>query len=166
MVRLAGFMMLLLICGCDTERLNQLEKQNQEMKAEIDKRNVAQDYDLQSKCSKDARAFFNANSERDKDTILLDFSNHYNKKLNKCFILGENHFNSHLADAGGTSWTNSMIMFDVYENSKYAEFIENHSTYLKPTIHVGQEVISCNVAGAKCKTQDEFNNLVQPYMNN
>ena len=106
------------------------------------------------------------NWSRDKDTILLDFTNHYNAKQNKCFILAEHHFNSHLVGTGfGDSWSNMMNLFDIYENAKYAEFGENHYTYYKPTIHTGDEVIMCNVQGTKCKSQDEFNNLTSTYMN-
>ena len=48
-------------CGCDTARVDRLEKENAELKAKVDKADVARDYDLQAKCSKDARAWFNKN---------------------------------------------------------------------------------------------------------
>lgn len=159
-------LLALSLCGCDTGRINGLEKENANLKAQIEKENVARDYDLQVKCSKDARAFFNENWGRDKDTIFLDFTNHYNGKLNKCFILAEYHFNSHLAGPHGDSWSNIMSLFDVYENMKYAEFGENHYTYFKPEIRNSQEMIMCEVAGTKCNSQQEFSNLVGPYLSN
>src|ERR1019366_3368203 len=89
LVLIAAAVMLAAI-GCDTsERIARLEKQNQELQTELKNRNATADYDLQAKCSKDARIWFNENWSRDKDTILLDFSNHYNKSLNKCFIVVE-----------------------------------------------------------------------------
>jgi hypothetical protein len=116
---------LLLLSGCDHEdRIARLEKQGKETKdAQSDKDRVA-DYDLQAKCSKDGQEWFNVNwaGSRDKDTALLDYRNHYNKKENKCFVLVEYHYNSKLAGPGGTSWTNLMSLWDVYENSQYGDF--------------------------------------------
>jgi hypothetical protein len=162
-------LILLPMFGCDADKIAQLEKQNEELKAQMAKQNAAADFDLQAKCSTAARTWFNGNwasTSRDKDTILLDFTNHYNAKQNRCFILVEYHYNSKLANAGGTSWTNDRILTDVYENAKYADFTENHVTNLKPTLRVGDEVITCEVQGNKCKTQDEFDRLISPYMNN
>ncbi len=64
------------------------------------------------------------------------------------------------------SWTGDIQLWDVYENSKYGSFGENHMTFSEPTIHLTEEVIVCEVLDKKCKTVQEFNSLVQPYMNN
>lgn len=154
-----------LVAGCDADRIAKLEKENADLKAMVEKQNAAAAYDLQAKCSKDARMWFNENWSSDKDTILLDFTNHYNVKQNKCFILVEYHYNSRLAGPGGDSWTNDMNLYDVYENSRYAQFDENHYTYWKPKYSTGDEVITCEVSGTQCKTGQEFNNLVGQYMN-
>jgi hypothetical protein len=155
--------LIALAIGCNIpERVSRLEKETKEMQSE---RNRATDYDLQAKCSKDARGWFNENWSSDKDTILLDFSNHYNKKENRCFILVERHYNSKLAGPGGASWTNHMSLWNVYENSEYGDFAENHYTYYKPKVSSSEEVIMCEMLGQKCKTVDEFNALVRPYMN-
>ena len=159
---------LTVLAGCDAGRLNDLEKQNAELKAQLAKQNAAQDFDLQAKCSKDARTWFNVNwsdTSRSKDTNLLDFTNHYNGKLNKCFIVVEWHYKSIFGDPGAGSWTNDMNLYDVYENAQYARFSENHNTFYKPLIHVQDQVIGCDVQGQKCKTIDEFSNLLRPYMN-
>lgn len=134
------------------------------MKAKVEKQNAVVDYDLQAKCSKDARAWFNENWSRDKDTILLIFVNHYDVKLNECFILVEYHYKSDFAGPGGSSWTNEMSLTDVQQNAKLAYFAENHITNLKSQLNTHEEVISCNVLEKECKTSDEFNNLVSHYM--
>jgi hypothetical protein len=139
-------------------------KGNTDLKAKIDRQSAAVNYDLQAKCSKDARVWFNENWSRDKNTIYLDFTNHYNAEHNKCFILVEYHYKTLLLDA--SEWTNDVTLMDVYENAKYGEFAENHFTHFKTTITNTDEVITCEVQGTKCKTSDEFNHLVQPYMNN
>jgi hypothetical protein len=106
--------------GCDTgERIARLEKQNEELKAEIKKNQAAADFDLQAKCAKDARAWFNETWSRDKNTILLDYTNHYHRASNKCYILVEYHYS--WGDKSG-SWVNDMILYDVYENSQSREF--------------------------------------------
>jgi hypothetical protein len=108
--------------------------------------------------SKDAKAWFNENwaaTSREKATTLLDFTNHYNTAQNKCFIVVEYHFNA------TNSWFNDMRLWNVYENSEYGGFVEVHSTdYSKD---IPSRVDTCQVAGKKCKTIDEFNNLTQPY---
>jgi hypothetical protein len=153
-----------LIAGCDADRIAKLEKENADLKTKVEKQNAATAYDLQAKCGKDSRTWFNLNWSRDKTTALLDFTNHYSAKLNKCFILVEYHDNSGLAYHGGYSWTNYMSLWDVYENMKYADFSENHYTYLKPKPSAGDEVITCEVAQQKCKTLDEFRNLTSQYL--
>jgi hypothetical protein len=154
--------------ACDLpDRVSRLEKENKELKAEVSSPAAVADYDLQAKCSKDAREWFNVNwaGGRDKDTLLLEFTNHYNKKQNKCFIFVEYHYNSHLAGREGWSWTNDMSLWDVYENFKYANFGGNTYTYYKPTISTSTEVITCEANGQKCKTVEEFNSFVRPYLN-
>jgi outer membrane murein-binding lipoprotein Lpp len=158
---------VLMILGCDVpDRVSRLEKETQETKTEIEKirtaRSATADYDLQAKCSKDAKTFFTEGWRRDKDTVLLDYSNHYNKAQNKCFISVEYHFHS------GTdgSWTNDMSLWDVYENVKYGFFFETHEVVPKPEYHVVDSVGSCEFFDKKCKTIDEFNGFIGPYLNN
>jgi hypothetical protein len=155
-----------LLAGCDGDRVAKLEKENADLKAKVEKQNPVVVYDLQAKCSKDARIWFNENWSRDKNTILLDFTNHYDAKLNKCFILVEYHYKSDFAGPGGNSWTNDMSLTDVQQNAKLAYFAENHITNWKPEYSLRNEVISCNVLDKECKTGDEFNNLVSDYMSN
>ncbi len=157
-----GLVVLLMITAtCDnSERMARLEKQNQELQAEVSKSRATTDYDLQSKCSQDARSWFNENYSRDKDTILLDFSNHYNKNLNKCFIVVEFHYSY---DALG-SWTNSMTLWDVYENAKCADFAQNTTVFTKPTYRTEKKVIVYEVRGKTCTTVQEFNNFIHSYL--
>src|ERR1039458_798810 len=126
-----------LLAGCEADRVAKLEKENADLKAKVEKQNTALDYDLQAKCSKDA--------------VLLDFTNHYDAKLNKCFILVEYHYKSDFACPGGNSWTNDMSLTDVYQNAKLAYFTENHITNWKPEFSLRNEVISCNVLDKECK---------------
>ena len=122
----------------------------------MEKSHVVEEYDLQAKCSKDAKAWFNENWARDKDTFLLDFTNHYNKTMNKCFILV--YYNYSIGKDG--AWANDMTVWDVYENSKYGSFGNIHYPSSR------EEVALCEIGSAKCKTLQEFNGLAGQYMNN
>lgn len=157
------YSVILIAVGCNSDRISQLEKQNQELKTQLDRDRTVHDLDLQSKCSNDAKIWFNENwasSRNEKETMLLDFSNHYNKSSNKCFIFVEYHF----GHAVGASWTNNITLWDVYENSKYGDFAENH--FISYSGEPKDTVITCEVLDKKCTSVDQFNSLVQPYMNN
>jgi len=154
----------LMVAGCDHEqRIAALEKQSQELKTELAKNKAAADFDFQSKCSRDAKAWFNENWAGTKDAALLDYTNHFNKAQNKCFILVEYHYS---IDKKTGSWIGDLILYDdVYENSKYGDFSENHWISLQPKIESGDHVSECEVYGKKCTTEDEFNGLIRSYMN-
>jgi hypothetical protein len=166
MKRLAIFIgsaFLVSALGCDTsERVARLEKQNQELQAEIKKGQATANYDLQAKCSKDAREWFNEHWTRDKDTIFLDFTNHYSKAMNKCFIVTEFHYYASFLEKG--SWMNDIDLTDVYENNKYGNFTEKHEVFLKPEYHFEEHVQECQVNELKCKTLEEFRSLTKQYM--
>ena len=70
------------------------------------------DLDLQAKCSNDARLWFNRSWNRE-DTNLLDYQNHYNKSLNKCFALVQFNWSS---GKTGNILDKSISVHDVYEN--------------------------------------------------
>lgn len=163
--RLFVILTVLLLVGCDTnERISKLEKQNQELIAEIKRGQAAAHFDMQAKCARDSKVWFNENWGRgDKGTLSLSYINHYNKNLNKCFIEVEYHYK-----LGGESWTNHESLWDIYENTQYGEFSVTHMVYLVKSegYHDEPSVGLCEVYGKKCKTVDEFNDLVRPYISN
>lgn len=157
-ILLIGLGALTLAAGCDTEKVARLERQNKELQ---EKQTVAE-YDLREKCSRDAKAWFNENWRRDKDTVLLDYTNHYSKAMNKCFILVEYHYS--FGDNG--SWMNDMTLWDVHENSKYGNFGESHMIFgIKTGLAPQDSVHTCEMLDKKCRTLQEFNGLVRSYLN-
>lgn len=162
MLRIMIGCMLVFLAGCDSERIARLEKQNQELQAQIQKQHAAENLESQAKCSRDSKIWFNENWQRDQDTILLDYTNHYNKEMNKCFILVEYHYS--LKDKRG-SWVNDMSLWDVYENSKYGQFSESHRVL--EDFKTADSVISCAPpSGGKCSAMHEFNDQIRTYLNN
>ena len=132
---------ILLLSGCDNERISKLEKQNQELLAEVNKGHAAVEYDMQAKCGRDSKTWFNENWGRgEKDTLLLTFTNHYNRRLNKCFILVEYHYS-----LLGLSWVNSESISDVYENNEYGSISVTHTIFQKPEFHDEELVAPCKV---------------------
>jgi hypothetical protein len=152
----------LFLSGCGYgERISNLEKQNQDLRTEVKRSSAVADFDLAEKCSRDARAWFNTEWSRDKATMLLDFTNHYNKARNKCFITIEWHYR---LNPNGESWVNDIMLYDVYENEKLGSISVNHLVSLRPEYSFTENVYGCEVWGQKCKTLDEFNKLTTPYM--
>jgi hypothetical protein len=157
---------LLLCCACDTDRINRLEKENADLKAAVAKTTATTDFNLQEKCSAAAKNWFRENFRHDKNTILLDETNHFNKKANKCFVFVEEHSGEDSKVATiEYSWYNNMTLWDVFENAKYADFLANHTTFAPESkIPSEDKVVECDVAGTQCKSLAEFNNLTRSYM--
>jgi hypothetical protein len=152
---------MLIVSGCDDpQRTARVEKENAELKAQLNEKNITRNYDLEARCSKDAKAWFHEHYQPDKDTLLLDFTNHYNLASNQCFVLVELHLNT----GGEGSWVNNMSLWNVYENSRYGNFSEDHDIDSKngSTNHV----FECEMLGSECTTINQFNGLAQTYMSN
>lgn len=139
-----------------------LEKQNQELQAQIQKQQASTDLDLQARCGRYARTFFIEGWRRDSDTVLLNYTNHFNKERSKCFIVVEYHFKI----AKDSSWGNDMTLWDVYENAKYGHFYESHWVYAINNYKPIDEIITCEGPKTKCTGVDGFNDFLRPYMNN
>ena len=101
----------------DKQRLLQLAKQIQELQAQVKIQQQAADLDLQAKCGTDARIWFNQNYRADKNATLLDFSNHYNKALNRCFILVQHKY---WLDERSRYLSSQVVAYDIYENLEKA----------------------------------------------
>jgi len=155
---------VLLFIGCDHgQRITRLEKQATELQQEIKRADATTDYELQTRCARDAKEWYSEHTARGKETVYLDYVDHYNKARNKCFIVVEQH------DVNGpvqsTDWmTLDMQLWDVYENAKYGDFTGTRRLGRAST---ALEIVDeCEFLQTKCKSLDEFNGLLYPYMNN
>jgi len=152
--------------SCDLEgRTAKLEKQVKEVQEKENKQDATAQYDLQAKCAKDSKAWFNENWARDKDTLLLDFTNHYNSGANKCFILVEYHYQSQ-SDKFADVWVNDVMLWNIYENDKFGSLSERHITYVAGNRDPEVKVGTCQVSDSKCTSAEQFDGLVRPYMSN
>jgi len=67
------------------------------------------DYQLQKQCKKDSEKFFKKDNN---DLSIRSYKNHYNKKLNKCFILIDDEN------------VNTKFLYDVKENKRYGATVD------------------------------------------
>jgi hypothetical protein len=150
---------VLFLVACNTERIAQLEKENKDLRKQLeDAKHV--DLATQERCSNAAQRFLEREYSPDKDTILLTQLNHYNAHLGICFITVEWHYRDPGSKTG--SWYNSIMLRDVYGNQKYAEFSEH--TMIGLDFKSIANMFECTVGGKKCSTIQEFNQSVNPFM--
>jgi len=111
---------------------------------------------MRLQCQNMAKEYF------DRDTLAWDknkdnYTAHYDKKINKCIIK---------IDASVTNSRPEIYLYDVVENKQYGEYLAlrgNNNMY--PVSPDGKvKPYLCVVSDNKCKNQDEFEDLVKPYM--
>lgn len=120
-----------------------------------------EDYELQERCSKRAAERFKEESgnfaQSDKDTkYRTTYTNHYNGKLNKCFVLfttigvpmGKEDIQKFGISTDKTLW-------DINENKQYGDFLNFRAM---------PEPMQCEVSGKICHSEAEWDSLVKAYM--
>lgn len=126
---------LVLLSACSySDRIAALERQNKEMRKELDAQKNIVDLDTQAKCSNAAKAFYIGRFQFDKDTTVLEYSNHYNKLLGKCFIYVQwnYHAKANYPKSPYQDLFKHFYLFDVYENMPNGEFGESALFALNP----------------------------------
>lgn len=117
--------------------------------------NGASDFELQEKCAEHSKNLFH---ERGYTNDHSSFSNHFNKKSNKCFILIESIDNSEwilvqkeLFDA--VQWKQYWYYMDSFYNWKQGL----HECYVKN--------IDTNI-DSNCETKESFQKLIKSFLEN
>jgi hypothetical protein len=115
------------------------------------------EYELQERCGNKADKWFKAEFgngyKSDKDgQWLYNYQNHYNKKLNKCFIT---FTSTHLPNDKKMKGFMSKQLFDINENKEYGG-------YAAPT--GAMKPMQCVVQDTYCNSEGEWDALVKPYM--
>jgi hypothetical protein len=114
-----------------------------------------EDYKLQERCGKYCdemfkREFGNGLTSDESSSMISSYQNHYNKKLNKCFILVKT--TSYLKVKKRDVLLVKELV-DINENKFYGSFSKS-----------GEMIVFCNVSGKECKSEQEWDKLVKPYM--
>jgi len=103
-------------------------------------------YELQERCGKSATEMFDRDFPKEDRKGLEVFENHYNVRLNKCFILEENTLITR--EQGKTYQTKLLTLDDVQDNKVDGSFSS----------------LNCDVQETKCRNEQEFRALIRPYM--
>jgi hypothetical protein len=154
---------LLVSSGCHDEHIAKLERQNQEVLKELERQKKTVDLDLQGKCATAAKAVFHEQYRADKDTLLLDYRNHYNNQLGKCFV--EIFWNYKDTPWHRGQWFRKVYLYDALEHDLYAELGE-HSEFNPETNEFKISVITCTVTGVECRSRTEFEASIRRYIEN
>jgi hypothetical protein len=85
--------------------------------------------------------------------ITRGYTSHYNAKLNKCFILIEDSVISKEA-------SKSKLLWDINENKEYGQYFAFRED--KKLFHM--KTTLCVVLEMSCKSEQEWDLLVKPYM--
>ena len=120
-------------------------------------RTSARNFEMQQKCAVEASKFFKQYAGE--ETALNGYSNHYNIKLNKCFILTNITFKV----PGGSDYITGSSLKDVLENKDFGEYASQ--TQLGQGTCLIYEFGKENIQ-TQCKSKEEFDNLVEQYMKN
>ncbi len=120
--------------------------------------NIKMYYELQEKCGKQSREMFreefgNGIVYKNEQKITSDYTNHYNKKLNKCFLLV--NLINHIKNRENKIEKNRLkMLFDLHERKEYGAVL----------IFDNGELDSCSILDQICKSEQEWDLLVKHYM--
>ena len=107
---------------------------------------------LQEQCADTAKNFFWEDKwgrvAEDINSSNVNYTNHYNSKYNKCFVLITERY----SDGSGTS----LALYDVLDHKEYA----NGSFGLTAS------GVYCTILNGDCKTISDFNKFISEYMEN
>lgn len=113
-------------------------------------------YELNEKCGKHAATLFKKEYgngfQTSKDgTMFTSYTNHYNVKLNKCFVLMTT--TSHPNKKEDVLYMKEL--WDINENKQYGSM----ARFQKESTPIG-----CSVENRICKSEGEWDSLIKPYI--
>lgn len=110
-------------------------------------------YELQARCGEQAARAFKQDytpvaKTKEGGTQLSNYENHFSAQLNKCFFLEIASF----FEKGKSS--TSLRLYDLNENKEYGSFFRSSSG----------GIMSCEIRGNLCSSEEEFRKLAKPYL--
>ena len=116
-------------------------------------------YELQERCGQAAAKRFkndwgNGVTNTEDGQMIATYQNHYNSMFNKCFYLEiANSIAATIPKQRNSSF--SMTLLDLNENKEWAHFFQSAGAVEPLFCYVGQKI---------CHSQDEWMELIKPYM--
>ena len=117
-----------------------------------------EDLALQETCSKKAKFFFEESGypQQGNQSDFYQYTCHYNKKLNKCFI-------SIRGALLGGPIGNAFYLYDTYENKMYADYYK--TTEIKSGVKLEDTPPqSCSLLDRPCHSKEEYDTFIKPYI--
>jgi len=124
---------------------------------------MADEYLLQERCGKRAQEVFDKSNPkqitRDENGIESStYTNHYNKRLNKCFAVITVIFIS--KDKSKSGSYKQVQLYDINENKEYGVLF----TEIDFLPQAQYKPIQCTFLTTQCQSQEEWSTLAKPYM--
>jgi len=154
------------LCACSTGKIAQLEKENADLRGKLDAVSRNATLDLQEKCATQARIEFDSEGW-DKPTLQraatsATFVNHYNTKVNKCFIQVDSTDDK---TAPGETFLGTSIS-DAFEGKNYAQYdwkVDKTKKYWEvPPFYC--KVTPLSGEPITCHSDGEFKQLIKQFM--
>ncbi len=126
-----------------------VQEERKKEKVPVPEKSAKEISKLKEKCEKQSKKIFrkqynDGTIENSKGIFLYKYKNHYNKKMNKCFMI--------ITEDGILERYKKLL--DVDENESYGSIRVNNE----------QENLGCYLLEKKCKSEDEWDLIVKPYM--
>ena len=113
---------------------------------------IKEQYELQERCGKRADEVFRREYGNGiGNDQMAGYTNHYNEKLNKCFVLVT-------VSIYKPDISNTMVLFDINENKEYGSIV-TIITHAKDA-----PLTYCKVLERVCHSQKEWETLTRPFM--
>lgn len=118
------------------------------------------EYELQERCGKHAADYFRRNfgngvSKIEGGQQEIDFSNHFSKKLNKCFIQITTNNIRYKNKNPEVVTSFDIRVLDLNENKEYARYVN---------VYQKERPALCRVVAMRCNDILEWEALIKPYM--
>ena len=156
-------LLLIFLVGCNTDRIDALEKQNKDLAAKLEAQTNTASLASQKECATQAESAF-ASGGWGKEKM-ASFTNHYNSKMNKCFVEVQN------TDAKGATKDGAGILvsrevFDAFEGKEFGNYAWSSRAGKKywEVAPFMCYVLSSSGEKVTCHSSDEFDALVKIYM--
>jgi len=141
------------VVGCNNQNIIKEQSSLAEKK-------IKEDSELQERCGKQCEEYFNKEygkgiiNRGDGERLISKYTNHYNKKLIKCFILiNSTEFIRNMENK--IESIRVKTLFDLNENKEYGSLIQFENNN-KP--------INCRILEKYCNLEKEWDLLIKPYM--
>jgi hypothetical protein len=143
--------------GCNQDKLARLEKENRDLAAKLAATIQAVNLDAQAKCAQQSRAEFDAQAWP--KTSMASFTNHYNQKLNKCFM----ETVTTPSDLKPYVPTSFRTVADAFEGKVYADYFWRNATNKKYWEVAPTECKVTTLTGETvfCKSTEEYEQLIK-----